>query len=60
MCIIADIYTAEELKALDKKSRAALQKHCRDLVHTSPAIKNIVKRDPRIQKKLKSLLRGKY
>jgi hypothetical protein len=60
MCRIALIYTPDELKALDKKSQAALKKHGRRLVQTSAAIRNIIKRDPKVCKKLKVLLRPEY
>jgi hypothetical protein len=59
MCAITLIYTADELKGLDKKSRDALQKHAVRLVRTSPQVRNIIKKDPNVQKKLKSLLRPK-
>jgi hypothetical protein len=60
MCKIDLIYTADELKALDKKSRADLQKHAVRLVRTSPAVRNIIKKDPNVQRKLKTLLRPKF
>ena len=60
MCRIALIYTAAELKALDKKSRDALQEYAVQLVRTSPQVRNIIKKDPKVQKKLKSLLRPKF
>jgi hypothetical protein len=57
MCIIELVYTADELKALDKKSRASLQKLGTRLVHTSRDIRNIVKKDPKVRKKLRTKLR---
>jgi hypothetical protein len=60
MCRLDLIYTRDELKALDKKAQAALKKLCVHMVRTSPEIVNIIKKDPRIRRKLKSLLRGKY
>ena len=60
MCRIDLLYTADELKALDKKSRAALTKHAIRLVRTSPAIRNIIKKDPKVHKKLKAMLRPTY
>lgn len=59
MCRIALIYTPDELKALDKKSRAALQRFAVRLVRTSPQVRNIIAKDPKVQKKLKALLRPK-
>jgi hypothetical protein len=60
MCRIALIYTPDELKALDKKSRDALQKYAVRLVRSSPAVRNIIAKDPKVQKKLKALLRPKF
>ena len=60
MCRIDLIYTAAELKALDRKSRAALTKQGIRLVRTSPEIRNIIKKDPKIRRKLKTLLRPTY
>ena len=60
MCIVKLIYTAKELKGLDKKSQEALRKQGRHLVQTSPAIRNIIKKDPKVCRKLKVLLRPEY
>jgi hypothetical protein len=60
MCIITLVYTAKELKGLDKASREALRKRGKRLVQTSAAIKKIVIRDPRVNKKLKVLLRSDF
>ena len=60
MCRIDLIYTADELKALDKKSRAALQKLGTRLVRTSPEIRNIIKKDPKVRKKLRTKLRPTF
>jgi hypothetical protein len=60
MCIISHVFTASELKALDKKEQRILQKYGRDLVDTSRDIRNIIKMDPKVRKKLKVLLRPKY
>jgi hypothetical protein len=60
MCRIDLVYTAAELKALDRKSRETLTKHGIRLVRTSPQIRNIIKKDPKVRRKLKALLRPKY
>jgi hypothetical protein len=60
MCRLDLIYTPDELKALDKKSKEALKKRGKKLVETSFAIRNIIKRDPKVCKKLKVLLRPEY
>jgi hypothetical protein len=59
MCIITEIFTAAELRGLGRKSRDTLTKLGIRLVRTSPAIRKIIKKDPRIQKKLKPMLRPK-
>lgn len=56
MCIIGDIFTAEELKTLSKTQRNVLEKYGKLVVLTNPAIRNMIKKDPKIQKKLKGLL----
>ena len=58
--IIDLVYSSDELKALDRKSRAALAKHGKRLVRTSPEIRDIIKKDPKVRKKLKALMRTKY
>ena len=60
MCRIDLIYTAAELKALNRKRRATLTKHGLRLVRTSPEIRNMIKKDPKIRRKLKTLLRSTY
>ena len=60
MCIVAKVFTASELKALTKKEQRALQKFGVQLVDTSPAIRDIIKKDPKVRRKLKALLRPKY
>jgi hypothetical protein len=60
MCRIDLVYTAAELRALNKKKRAALIKHGIRLVRTNAAIRNIIKKDPKIRRKLKSLLRPTF
>jgi hypothetical protein len=60
MCRLDLIYTAAELRALNSKKRAALTKHGVRLVRTSPEIRNMIKKDPKIRRKLKSLLRPTF
>ena len=60
MCRLDLIYTPAELKALDTKSRATLKEYGIHLVRTSPEIRNIIKKDPKVRKKLKAMLRPKY
>jgi len=57
---IAHLYSPAELKALSSESRDALEKFAVGLVHTSPEIKKIVQKDPKIRKKVKQLLRAHY
>jgi hypothetical protein len=56
MCRLNSIFTADELKTLSKTQRDALEEYGRLVVLTDPAIRNLIKKDPKIQKKLKSLL----
>ena len=56
MCRLNSIFTADELKTLSKIERDALEEYGRLVVLTDPAIRNMIKKDPKIQKKLKSLL----
>ena len=58
--IIGKIYSRDELKALDRKSRAALTKLGIRLIRTSPEIRNIIRQDPKVRRKLKVLLRPTY
>ena len=60
MCRIDLVYTAAELRALNSKKRAALTKQGIRLVRTSPEIRNIIKKDPKIRRKLKALLRPAF
>jgi hypothetical protein len=60
MCIVAKVFTASELKALTRKEQRTLQKYGVQLVDTSPAIRNIIKMDPKVRRKLKVLLGPKY
>jgi mRNA-degrading endonuclease RelE of RelBE toxin-antitoxin system len=55
MCIISDVFTAEELKTLSKTQRNVLEKYGKLVVLTNPAIRNMIKKDPKIRKKLKGL-----
>jgi len=56
MCRIADVFSSDELKTLSKTQRNVLEKYGRLVVLTSPAIRNIIKKDPKVRKKLKALL----
>jgi hypothetical protein len=56
MCRIGDVFTTDELKALSKGKRDALEKYAKLVVLTNPAIRDIIKKDPKIRKKLKELL----
>jgi hypothetical protein len=60
MCRLALIYTRDELSKLTYKERASLQRLGVRLVRTSPQIRNIIKKDLKVRKKLKTLLRSKY
>jgi hypothetical protein len=50
------VFSKKELKALDRKKRAALQKHAVRLVRTSPEIRDIIKKDPKVRRKLRAKL----
>jgi hypothetical protein len=52
------VFSDKELKALDRKQRAALKKHAIHLVRTSAEIRDIIKKDPKIRRKLRAKLRG--
>ena len=56
MCRLSSIFTADELKTLSKTQRDVLEEYGRLVVLTNPAIRNMIKKDPKIQKKLKGLL----
>jgi len=58
MAIIGSLFTASELKALPRKHHATLLKLARRLVRTSPEIRDIIKKDPKIRRKLRAKLRG--
>ena len=60
MCRLNLIYSADELKGLNKKSRGILQKEGIHLVRSSLAIQNIIAKDPKVRKKLKTMLRPTY
>jgi hypothetical protein len=56
MCIISEVFSAEELKTLSKTQRGILEKYGKIVVLTNPAIRRIIKKDPKVRKKLKGLL----
>jgi hypothetical protein len=60
MCKLELLYTADELKTLDAKSKQTLLKHGMSLVQKAPEIRNIVAKDPKVRKKLKSMMRSKF
>jgi hypothetical protein len=51
------VFSDKELKALDRKQRETLKKHAIRLVRTSPEIREMIKKDPKIRRKLKAKLR---
>ena len=60
MCRIRDVFTSRELKTLSQKERTILQEYGKLLALTNPAIRNIIKKDPKIRKKLKGLLATEF
>jgi hypothetical protein len=52
------VFSDKELKELDRKQREALKKHAIRLVRTSAEIRDIIKKDPKVRKKLRAKLRG--
>ena len=52
------VFSDKELKALDRKQRETLKKHAIRLVRTSPEIREMIKKDPKIRRKLRAKLRG--
>jgi hypothetical protein len=60
MADIKLVFSANELKKLSTKQRASLKKHALRLVRTSADIRNIIKKDPKVRKKLKEKLRSTY
>jgi len=54
------IFSVKELKALDRKQLAALKKRAVQLVRTSPEIRNIIKKDPKVRKALREKLSPMY
>jgi hypothetical protein len=56
MCRIGDVFTADELKTLSKTERDMLEKYGKLVVLTHPAILNMIKKNPKVRKKLKGLL----
>jgi hypothetical protein len=62
MCLIAEIFTRDELKGVSRENREALTEFGRYLALmalTSPAMREIIKKDRKIQRKLKPRLRRK-
>jgi hypothetical protein len=60
MARIALIFSANELKRLGPKQRATLQKQAVRLVRTSADVRNIIKKDPKVRKKLRQKLLATY
>jgi predicted transcriptional regulator len=60
MADLSKLFSAAELKALDRKKHATLTKHAVRLVRTSLDIRNIIKKDPKVRKKLRAKLRPIY
>jgi hypothetical protein len=60
MAKIDVVFSDKELKALDRKQRAALKKHAIRLVRTSPEIRKVVQHDPKIHRILRRRLRPTY
>src|SRR5262249_53114042 len=56
MCRLSDVFTPSELRTLSKGKRDILQEYGRLIVLTNPAIRNLIKKDRTIQRKLKRLL----
>ena len=54
------VYSRKELKTLDAKTRKALKALGTRLVRTSPAIRKMIQNDPKIHRKLKTLMRPQY
>ena len=60
MCRLDLIYTRDELRTLDSKDRKTLRALGIKNVKTSPQIRNIIRNDRKIAKKLKRLLSYKF
>jgi hypothetical protein len=60
MAIISRLFSAAELRRIQRKHHAKLLKEARRLVQTSPEIKKIIKKDRKIQRILRQKLRGHY
>jgi hypothetical protein len=60
MADLGQLYSAKELKALDAKKRATLEKRAVHLVRTHPEIRKIVKKHPKIRKTLRGELSALY
>jgi len=61
MCRIGDVFPDDDLKELSKQRLDALQEYGRLVVLTNPAIQNLIKnsikKNPKIRRKLQGLLR---
>ena len=60
MARIELIFSEKELNALDRKKRTALTKRAVQLVRTSPEIREIIKQDPKVRRKLRAKLRPMF
>ena len=60
MCRLDLIYTRDELRDLNSNDKKILKKLALNKIRTSPGIRNIIKKDPGIRKKLKRLLSRKF
>jgi hypothetical protein len=60
MADVGQIFYPEELKRLSAKERGILQKEAVRLVKKSLDIRNIIKKDPKVRKKLRGKLQPLY
>jgi DNA gyrase/topoisomerase IV subunit A len=60
MADVGQIFYPEELKRLSAKERGILQKEAVRLVKKSLDIRNIIKKDPKVRKKLRAKLQPLY
>ena len=60
MCRLDLIYERDELRRLDNNDKKILKKLGISKIRTNPEIRNIIKKDLRIRKKLKRLLNRKF
>jgi hypothetical protein len=60
MADVGQIFYPEELKRLSAKERSILQKEAVRLVKGSRDIRNIIKKDPKVRKKLRVKLQPLY